>query len=94
VTGRWEGEYPERKDPDEEEAHSLAQERRLGNTIQEVISEDHPDGIVVGWVIVTAVRKPDDPDLITHVYFAADGQPVYATVGLLTLAVDEIMHGD
>ena len=44
------------------------------------------DGIVVHWVVVAAVRG--DKDGIEHSYFTADGQPKYATVGLLTMTTD------
>lgn len=76
-----------------EEAKEVRQERILDEAIDGTIKMDHPEGVVVGWFVAAVVQQPEDPQGVHHhVYFAPGGQPLYASVGILDLTLDELRH--
>lgn len=76
-----------------EEEKGRQQESLLENAVGEAIKMDYQEGIVVGWFVAAVVQEPNDPQgMHHHVYFAPGGQPLYASVGILDLTIDELRH--
>lgn len=67
--------------------HDYPEEAGLDEAVRAAVKHSHPDGIVVNWVVLAATRS-SGLDGVSHAFFTPDGQPNYATVGLLIMTSD------
>lgn len=51
---------------------------------------DDERGITVGWFVMAAMRDPEHMERVGHRYYAAEGQPHYASVGMLLTNLDAL----
>jgi hypothetical protein len=71
--------------------NAYPEEAALETAVTEAVKTDAPDAIVIGWVVVAAYKLPDrDANDTAHAWFCPDGQPGYATTGLLAEVRDHL----